>query len=118
MWRIRFSRSTTEYVTINVSDLSPPTIQFYNNDSSISWLLGVPFTLPDNYVTASDNVDGDLSAQVEVSGLDLLDETVESNQTILFAVTDAAGNRVENQALTISFEQSSFSIEELLLMDT
>jgi hypothetical protein len=105
-----FGRATTEYVAINVTDLSPPTVQFYNDDSSISWLLGVPFVLPENYVTATDNVDGDLSDQIEVSGINLLDENIESNQTVYFAVTDSSGNRVENQPLTISFEQPSFSI--------
>ena len=93
-----------------MADLSPPTIHFFEDDTTISWLIGVPFVLPENYVTATDNVDGDLTAEVEISGLGLLDETVESNQTILFAVADAAGNRVENQALTISFQQSAFNI--------
>ena len=105
-----FGRSTTEYVTIRVADLSPPTLHFHKDAASISWLLGVPFQLPENYVTATDNVDGDLSAKIEVTGMNLLDENTESNQTIYFAVTDTAGNRVENQPLTISFEKSAYKI--------
>ena len=62
--RDTFGRTTTEFVTIDVADLSPPTIHFYEGDSTISWLLGEPFDLPDNYVTANDNVDGDLSEQM------------------------------------------------------
>ena len=108
--RDTFGRTTTEFLTIDVADLSPPTIHFFQGDSTISWPLGEPFVLPDNYVSATDNVDGDLSALLEITGLDLLDAEEESNQTIFFAVTDAAGNRVENQALTISFEQPFFTV--------
>jgi hypothetical protein len=108
--RDAFGRTTTEFVTIDVADLSPPTIHFFEGDSSISWLLGDPFILPENYVTVTDNVDADLTTQLEISGLDLLNETEESNQTIYFAVEDSAGNRVENKALTISFQQPAWSI--------
>jgi hypothetical protein len=108
--RDAFGRTTTEFVTVDVADLSPPTIHFFEGDSSISWLLGAPFILPENYVTVTDNVDADLTTQLEIFGLDLLNETEESNQTIYFAAEDSAGNRVENKALTISFQQPAWSI--------
>jgi hypothetical protein len=110
-----FGRSTTKVITIEVADLSPPVIRFYEDEPTISWLLGQPFTLPENYVTASDNVDGDMTAQIEVSGLDQLDENTESNQTIYFSASDLAGNRVENQALTISFQPSTFTLSGLAI---
>ena len=110
-----FGRSTTKIIAIEVADLSPPVIRFFEDDPSISWLLGQPFNLPENYVTALDNVDGDLTAQIVVSGLDQLDENTESNQTIYFSVTDLAGNRVDNQALTISFQPSTFTIAGLAI---
>lgn len=79
---------TTER-TVQVSaqpDTVPPTITLVDG-SSITWVQGTPWSEPG--YSASDDVDGDLTASVSVTG-DVVDTP--GAHTLTYAVTDSSGN--------------------------
>ena len=90
-------------------DQDPPTFSFTTGTEVIDWLLGTPFQLPTGFVTATDNLDGNITASIIFGDLDLIDENQEGNQTIPLAVSDAAGNMAAD-SITVSFQQPSFSL--------
>lgn len=69
-------------------DTTPPVITL-NGSSSISIAVGGTYTEPG--VTATDNVDGDITANVVIGG-DTVDVNTIGSYTITYNVSDAAGN--------------------------
>ena len=69
----------------------PPTFSFTTGTEVIDWLLGTPFQLPTGFVTATDNLDGNITASIIFGDLDLIDENQKETRYTL-AVSDAAGN--------------------------
>ncbi|MEQ9118010.1 family 16 glycosylhydrolase [Fulvivirga sp.] len=70
-------------------DTARPVITL-NGDNPFELETGTPFVEPG--FTASDNVDGNLTASVVVSG-DVVDENVEGSYEIRYNVSDAEGNK-------------------------
>ncbi|MFM1921655.1 MAG: hypothetical protein RLZZ303_3289 [Candidatus Hydrogenedentota bacterium] len=74
--------------TINGGDSQPPAIRL-NGGASITLQQGDNWSEPG--YTASDNVDGDLTAQVQVSGS--VNPNVASSYVLTYTVSDKAGNQ-------------------------
>lgn len=77
-------------LTIHVRDTEPPILTL--TAGSTKWLLGLPFAWQDFIESASDEVDGDLTQQVQC--LDALRPEI-GTQEIRYAVRDAAGNEAQ-----------------------
>ena len=90
-------RTTQVSLYVQVKDQTPPTITF-SDEGPINYLLGMSFIMPENYFFAIDEVDGNLTSMVEVSGIDELDSQSTSPQTITVTVTDSAGNLASSTA--------------------
>ena len=82
-----YGNEAEEKRTVTVADLTPPVITL-RGDSRIYVKIGEGFSDPG--VTASDNVDGDITAQVRVSGG--VDTGSMGTYVLNYTVTDAAGN--------------------------
>ena len=104
-----FGRTTSTTLTIRVGDQVPPQFSFSTGSKVIEWFLGTPFQLSSGFVTASDNVDGNITGSIVFADLDIIDENVDGNQTISLEVSDAAGNTVAD-SITVSFQSPSFSL--------
>lgn len=74
-------------VNIKVVDKTPPEIKLKGGDE-LNWTLGKEFTDPG--FTAIDNVDGDVSANVKVSGT--VDGNTEGDYTLTYTVSDSSKN--------------------------
>jgi YD repeat-containing protein len=74
--------------TVNVTDQTPPVITL-TGDSPLTIEQGAPFTDPE--ATASDIVDGDVTANIVTAG-DVVDTTVIGTYLITYDVSDAALN--------------------------
>ena len=72
--------------------------------------MGTPFQVPTGFVTATDNLDGNITGSIIFGNLDLIDENQEGNQTISLAVSDAAGNMAAD-SITVSFQTPTFFTE-------
>ena len=83
--------NTTERVrTINYSDITPPEITLKGN-AEITIKAGTPFTDPG--ATATDNRDGDVTAQLTTEGC--VDVYRAGDYTITYRVADSFGNEAE-----------------------
>lgn len=71
----------------DTADTSAPTITL-NGDNPVSLILGDTYT--DAGATATDDVDGDLTSSIVVSGT--VNNALAGTYTITYAVSDAAGN--------------------------
>lgn len=80
--------AVTAVRVLNLVDDTPPVITL-NGDAYVTVNLGQPYT--DAGATAQDNVDGDISGRIEVSGG--LTTARPGTYTITYRVTDSAGNR-------------------------
>ncbi|MCP5092574.1 MAG: DUF5011 domain-containing protein, partial [Gammaproteobacteria bacterium] len=76
----------TAQATVTVADLTPPAITL--TGAAVTINFGDPYVDPG--FSASDNVDGDLSAAVVVGGN--LNENAVGSYTVTYDVSDAAGN--------------------------
>ena len=73
---------------VNVGDATPPTLTLLGS-ANVLHELQTPYT--ETGATASDNTDGDITANIITSG-DTVDINTAGTYTITFNVTDAAGN--------------------------
>jgi len=73
--------------TVNVVDTAPPVITV-TGDNPVTVEKGSTYT--DAGATASDNVDGDLTSDIVITGT--VDTSVAGTYTLTYSVTDAAGN--------------------------
>ena len=78
----------TQTRTVNVSDTTPPLITLAGS-ANVAHELGTAYT--DAGATASDNTDGDITANIVVTGLPI-DTNTAGTYTITYNVNDAAGN--------------------------
>lgn len=81
-----------------VADWVPPTITL-NGSATMTVALNGSFVDPG--YSATDNVDGDITANVVVGG-DTVDTTTEGTYVITYNVTDAAGNPAQEQTRTVN----------------
>ncbi len=82
------NQATQVIRTVNVTDQTKPVITLIGS-STLPVAIGATFTDPG--ATASDNVDGDLTSQIKVSG-DTVDTATAGTYYIYYDVSDAAGN--------------------------
>ena len=82
-------RSSQETLIVQVADKASPEISF-SDEEPINYLLGLPFVMPENFYSASDEVDGNLTSSVQISGIDFLDPNSTLLQTITLSVTDSS----------------------------
>lgn len=83
--------------TVSVTDQTKPVIALVGN-ATMSIVKGASFTDPG--VTASDNVDGDISSKVVATGT--VNTSVIGSYTITYNVSDAAGNAAEAITRTVT----------------
>ena len=101
-------RVATKSLLVEVTDQTPPEIEFSYPGPLVS-LLGSDFSLPANYYSATDNLDGDLTTGVEVLGIDELDPNSNASQYLTFQVQDGYGN-ITTAEIEVLFEQPGFTI--------
>ncbi|MCX6757320.1 MAG: DUF5011 domain-containing protein [Candidatus Nomurabacteria bacterium] len=70
------------------SDVTPPVLTL-NGDTTMNFIVGDVFTDPG--ATAVDDIDGDISVNIVVSG-DTVDTATAGTYTIIYTVADSAGN--------------------------
>jgi hypothetical protein len=88
----------TVFRTVNVTDDDPPVISL-NGAAVINLNVGDSFSDPG--FTAFDNVDGDLTADVEVGG-DTVNTAVPDTYVITYNVSDSAGNAATEVTRTVN----------------
>lgn len=82
-------------------DTTPPVITL-NGSSTINLAIGATFEDPG--ATATDNVDGDITANIQVGG-DEVDTNTEGTYVITYNVSDAAGNAAAEVTRTVIVSQ-------------
>lgn len=101
-----FSYGEVEDYTVNIStgvaDTVAPVITL-NGASTINLTVGDSFTDPG--ATATDNVDGDLTASIVVSGS--VNTSVAGTYTLNYNVSDAAGNAATQVSRTVNVDPAS-----------
>jgi len=84
-------------ITINIVDEGTPVITLLG-DATINIMVGDPFTDPG--ATATDDVDGDITANIVVAG-DAVDVNTENTYTITYNVSDTYGNAAAELTRTV-----------------
>ena len=84
--------------TVDVSDVTPPTITLLG-DNPVELAVGDTYTEPG--FTAIDNVDGDVSGDVQIGG-DAVNTNVPGSYVITYNVSDAAGNSATEKTRTVN----------------
>ncbi|MGE0616742.1 MAG: PA14 domain-containing protein, partial [Bacteriovoracia bacterium] len=90
------------------SDTVPPTITV--SPTSVTIAVGASYTLANamNGVSAIDNVDGNITAQVSVSGAAFpLNTASPGTLTLTYAVSDAAGNAAAPKSRTVTIQAAT-----------
>jgi hypothetical protein len=100
-------KSTTQILIVEVADQTSPEINLLL-DVPIIRLLGEKFTLPPSFFTANDNLDGDLSENLVILGVDGLDINSTTPQAITLQISDSSGN-TRTLNLEVIFEKPGFS---------
>ena len=103
-------RSSESSLIIQISDQTAPVISF-SDDGPINYLLGLPFLMPENYITAIDDVDGNVTLSVQIDGIESFDPNSTLIQTITVNVTDSSGN-LSSENLEIQFEEPTFTLRD------
>jgi hypothetical protein len=88
--------------TVIVADRTPPALSL-SGANSLLWTRGVPFVEPG--FTAPDTCEGDLSANVIITGT--VNPNVLGTNTLTYTVTDASGNTATRQRLVIVIDTPS-----------
>ena len=101
-------RNSSKTLQVEVTDQTPPEISFIGDDTLVL-LLGSEFSLPPNIVTVNDNLDGDLTANIQVFGVESLDPNSTDSQFVTFQAVDSSGNPATSQ-LEVLFEKPGFTI--------
>lgn len=92
--------------TITVRDLTAPVISLLG-DATLSLRIGAPFNDPG--VSAIDNVDGDLSSRVTVTGN--VDASIEGVYQLTYNVEDNSGNQAVSEVRTIYVESDGGPVD-------
>ena len=103
------SQAVTGTITVNAAvtaDTTPPVISLLGS-STINLTVGD--TLTDPGVTATDDVDGDVTLSITASGI--VDTSTPGTYVITYSVTDTAGNTTAvDRTIIVSAAASSYSI--------
>ncbi len=83
---------------IVISDVGAPVITLLG-DTTINLMVGDTYTDPG--ATATDDVDGDLTANIIVVGVDAVDVNTAGTYTITYNVSDSAGNAATERTRTV-----------------
>ena len=83
---------------IVAADIVKPVITLTGN-ATINIMVGDTYT--DEGATATDDLDGDITANIEVVGVDAVDVNAADTYTITYNVTDAAGNAADQVTRTV-----------------
>lgn len=94
-------------MVVKVKDTTPPVIKL-NGEIQMNYLVGTEFEDPK--ATATDEIDGDLTSKIEISGT--VDSTKAGTYTLTYKVTDEAGNTA-TQTRTIIYEEYPDFVEFL-----
>jgi parallel beta-helix repeat protein len=89
--------TATGLANVLVTDQTKPVITLLGN-ATINHRVGTLYS--DAGATAADNVNGDISGQIAVSGA--VDTTVEGVYTLIFEVSDTAGNVADSVSRTVT----------------
>ena len=89
----------TSEATIVISDVGAPVITLLGEATINMMVGGDPYTDPG--ATATDDVDGDLTANIVVVGVDAVDVNTAATYTITYNVSDAAGNAATERTRTV-----------------
>lgn len=102
--------ATTQTRTVNVGDTTPPTITLLGSETILHNLQS-PYT--EAGATAFDNTDGDITANIVVSG-DTVDINTTGVYTVIFNVTDAAGNDAAPMTRVVNVADRTIPVITLL----
>ena len=97
-----------EYVSVS-NDNSPPTITILG-DNPISVFQGSTYT--DQGATATDNVDGDITANITVTSN--VDTSTVGTYTVTYNVSDAAGNAATEVVRTVNVVDTELSLNNTI----
>jgi len=89
--------------TVHVTTDATPPVTTLNGDTAMTLAFGSSFTDPG--ATATDNIDGDITAKIVVSG-DTVNTSIAGTYTIKYDVSDAAGNPAIQKIRTVIVEAS------------
>ncbi|WP_136678622.1 immunoglobulin-like domain-containing protein [Neptunomonas sp. XY-337] len=101
------SASASQFVVVieNTADTTPPSISL-NAPTTIQLAVGDAYVAP--AVTAIDDIDGDLTSSITVTGDDFDTSTAGGPHEVVFSVTDAAGNSASvSQLVTVIASSAS-----------
>jgi hypothetical protein len=104
--------TATETRTVIVADTIAPVITL-SGDDTITLQVGDTFT--DAGATATDDVDGDLTASIVVTGS--VDTSADGTSILAYNVTDAAGNTATEVTRTVTVIQSANGIWQVEISD-
>jgi len=100
--------------TVNVVDTTAPIITLQGDDPVILE-VGTEYVEPG--YTATDNCDGDMTEQVEVTGT--VDHSTEGTYTLTYNVSDSSGNPADEETRTVNVVgTASFEMMEIFEVDT
>jgi hypothetical protein len=97
---------------VYVEDTIPPVITLLG-DNPMTLQVGTPYEEPG--YTATDACDGDITADVEVTGLENLDHNTPGSYELRYNVSDSEGNAAEERVRTIIVVESApFEIVQVM----
>ncbi len=105
--------ATTVTRTVNVVDTTAPVITLLGNDTVT---IEVGSNYSDSGATATDNYDGDISANIVVSGM--VDTTTLGSYTLSYDVSDSSGNPATTVTRTVNVVDTTAPVITLLGNDT
>ena len=89
---------------LECKDVVPPTITLHGDER-------VFLSYGDNYIDAGasafDDVDGNLTTSLKVSGANAIDTTIYGEQYVIYTTTDSSGNVSEKQRIVVVYETSA-----------
>ncbi|MDB9782763.1 DUF5011 domain-containing protein [Winogradskyella sp.] len=91
------SSETTEFCVGAIEDTTAPVITLLG-DNPVSVFVGQSYT--DAGATASDNIDGDITSEIQVTNN--VNTANEGSYSVLYNVADAAGNQAETLTRTVN----------------
>ena len=91
--------------TVNVVDSETPTINISENPLILT--IGQEFLLP--IYSANDNYDGDLTDDVNLSGIENIDVNAEGDYSVALEVTDKSGNQA-SETLVVRVSPPAFTL--------
>ncbi len=94
------------FVTEEPADITPPVISLFGN-SSMNLVVGDSYVEPG--YSATDDIDGDISGQVVITGS--VNTNIAGNYTLRYNVSDAAGNTASEIIRTVIVEEASACVE-------